>query len=76
MARQKAIQEKAKMSTVQVAKVIKEVTSFKFTKSQLLKSRKYVDRRDALSALLKDDETYSHAQVEQILENFYKGGKK
>lgn len=48
----------------------------KFTKQQLLKSQKYANRRDALQALLKDDETYTHEQVKQILDKFYKGGKK
>lgn len=48
----------------------------KFTKEQLIASRKYANRRDTLNALLKDGETYSHQDVEQILEKFYKGGSK
>ncbi len=70
------IKEKAKSTTEQVTKAIESVIPLKFTKQQLLKSKKYVDRRDSLNALLKDDETYSHAQVERILEKFYKGGNK
>lgn len=76
MAKAKVIQEKAKATTEQVTKVIEEVAPFKFSKSQLLKSKKYVDRRDALSALLKDDEAYTFEQVDEILEKFYKGGNK
>jgi len=68
------IKEKAKVSTVQVAKAIKEVAPFSFTKTQLLNSDKYVNRRDALNALLKDDETYTLAKVDKILDSFYKGG--
>lgn len=71
-----AIKDKAKATTEQVTKVIKQVAPFKFTKQQLLKSKKYADRRDALNALLIDNETYTHEQVEQLLEKFYKGGNK
>ncbi|NLY79165.1 MAG: hypothetical protein GX072_04485 [Lysinibacillus sp.] len=73
------IKEKAKRTRAtkeQVAKVIKEVVKPKFTKQQLLQSQKYVNRRDALNALLKDDESYTHEQVDEILEKFYKGGNK
>jgi len=72
----KTIKEKAKATTEQVTEVIKKVAPFQFTKNQLLKSNKYVDRRDALNALLKADETYTFSQVDKILENFYKGGNK
>ncbi|WP_277680021.1 hypothetical protein [Gracilibacillus dipsosauri] len=48
----------------------------KYTKQQLLKSKRYVNRQDALTALLNDDKTYSHQDVEKILNDFYKGGKK
>lgn len=73
-----AIKEKVKSTKAtkeQVAKTIKEVVKHKFTKQQLLQSQKYSNRRDALSALLKDGETYTHEQVDEILEKFYKGGK-
>ena len=45
-----------------------------FTKTQLVTSRKYIHRRDALNALLKGDEQYSFAQVDEILTKFNKGG--
>lgn len=48
----------------------------KFTKHQLLKSKKYAHRQDALNALLKDDKTYSFDEVDEILDKFYKGGGK
>lgn len=44
-----------------------------FGKEQLLKSRTYRDCRDALSALLKDGERYSHADVERLINEFMKG---
>lgn len=48
----------------------------KYSKQRLLKSTKYVNRQDALNALLKDGEKYSFAEVDEILEEFYKGGHK
>lgn len=46
-----------------------------FTKQQLVNSKKYSTRQDALNALLVDGKTYSHTQVAAILERFDKGGK-
>lgn len=72
----KAIQ--AKVTPVEAEAVEKVITSKlpKFTKEQLVKSRKYVHRRDALNALLKDDQQYSFAQVDTILKKFDEGGNK
>jgi len=46
-----------------------------FTKDQLVQSKKYVHRRDALNALLEDNKTYSFANVDGILKEFEEGGK-
>lgn len=73
-AKAKAIKEKATVTKKQVAEAIKDST--KFTKSQIVKSKKYVDRRDALNALLDDDKKYTFNQVDDILDQFYKGGNK
>lgn len=70
----RTIKDKAKTTTEQVTKVIEKVAPFKFTKEQLVKSERYVKCRDALNALLKDGETYTFTQVDQLLEKFYKGG--
>ena len=43
------------------------VATPKFSKEALLKCKRWADRRDALSALLKDDTEYSHKDVENIL---------
>ncbi|BAQ11304.1 hypothetical phage protein [Bacillus sp. OxB-1] len=75
MAKNDAIKKESKATAIMVAKAINGKTPT-FSKAQLLKSAKYVGRRDALSALLKDDKTYTHDQVGQILEKFYKGGSK
>lgn len=42
----------------------------KFSKEQLLKSALYSHRRDTLAALLEDDETYSHAEVDRLIQEF------
>lgn len=45
-------------------------TTVKFTKAQLLKCTRYSHRKDALSVLLKDDERYTHEEVERMLKKF------
>lgn len=44
-----------------------------FTKSQILDSKKYANRRDALGAILADAEVYTVEQVDTLLDNFMKG---
>lgn len=46
-----------------------------FTKEQLVKSKKYVHRRDALNALLEDNKPYTFDEVDGILKQFDEGGK-
>lgn len=43
-----------------------------FSKEQILKSVNYRERRDLLSVLLKDDQQYSLAEVDQTIEKFMK----
>lgn len=45
----------------------------KFTKQQLVGSKKYGRYRDVLNAVLIDGKTYTHEQVEKKLETFLKG---
>lgn len=53
-------------------KVVKEVVEQQsFSKSQLLVSNKYIDRKDALSALLNDGQQYTLAQVDKLVSDFY-----
>lgn len=75
MTKNQVIQEKAEATPEMVNKVVTDSLP-QFTKEQLTKSYKYSHRRDALNALLKDGETYSFAQVDEILKEFYEGGKK
>ncbi len=44
-----------------------------FTKAQFLNSKKYLERRDALSAILDENREYTHSEVEALLDGFMKG---
>lgn len=50
-----------------------EQTEAKFSKEQLIASDKYANRRDLVSALLDDNETYTIATVDKKIEEFMKG---
>ncbi|MED3803689.1 hypothetical protein P4562_17330 [Lysinibacillus xylanilyticus] len=71
MAKLEAIQEKANAPD----DVSNALEAPKFTKSQIVKSNKYMGRRDALNALLEADKSYSFTEVDGILKKFDKGGK-
>ena len=44
-----------------------------FSKEQILQSKKYRDRRDLLSVLLTDQESYSFKAVDDIIRKFMEG---
>ena len=44
-----------------------------YSKQQLLTFQRYTARRDLLEALLKDGETYTHDQVQKLIDDFMKG---
>lgn len=43
------------------------------SKEQLLKSQRYMKRRDLLGALLEDDKRYTIEEVDAAIDNFMKG---
>lgn len=45
----------------------------KFTKEQLLNSKKYINTKDILTALLTEGESYTHSEVSRLTEEFLKG---
>ena len=45
----------------------------KYSKQQILKSKKYSDKQDLINALLKDDTQYSITEVDELMNNFMKG---
>lgn len=42
----------------------------KFSKSQIVNSKKYSNRRDLLTALLEQDKEYSFSDIEEIINKF------
>lgn len=45
----------------------------KFTKEQLLLSKRYIDRTDLLNVLLEAERPYSLEEVDGLIEEFMKG---
>ena len=54
-------------------KGVKEVEETVFDKHQLVSSKKFMNDKDILSALLEDNKNYSDNEANEILENFKKG---
>ncbi len=46
-----------------------------YTKAQILTFVRYAHRRDLLSALLREDKKYTHAEIMSAIRNFMEGGK-
>lgn len=42
----------------------------KFSKSQIVNSKRYSNRRDLLTALLEQDKEYSFSDIEEIINKF------
>lgn len=47
--------------------------AIKYSKEQLIRSERYMRRRDLLGALLKDGKAYTISEVDALLDNFMKG---
>ena len=70
MAKKKENVEAVKAETkVEAAKVLT------FSKKQFLASNKFAKRKDLVNALLKDDESYSVKEVEDLINDFLYGKK-
>lgn len=57
----------------EVEKEEKKQSATRFTKEQILSSKKYRDSRDLLQAVLEDSGTYSLEEVEKKIEDYRKG---
>lgn len=57
----------------QTVQTVKPVVVPKLKKEALLRAKKYAGQRDLLAALLRDDQEYTVAEVNAILERFTKG---
>ncbi|HBE9682920.1 TPA: hypothetical protein KOD20_000478 [Clostridioides difficile] len=56
-----------------MSKTLSKEDNYKFTKEQIVNSKKYVNRKDLLNAILKENELYSFSEVEEIINSFMKG---
>ena len=52
---------------------INQETVISYSKKQILDSKKYKNRRDALGAILADGKEYTLEEVDALLEKFMKG---
>ena len=52
---------------------VKETNTKRYTKEQLIASRRYADKRDLLEALLDDDKKYSLSDADSKIEKYMKG---
>ncbi|AXU57012.1 Uncharacterised protein [Clostridioides difficile] len=56
-----------------LSKALSKEDNYKFTKEQIVNSKKYVNRKDLLNAILKENELYSFSEVEDRINKFMKG---
>ena len=54
-------------------KVVEKQIEPSFSKSQLVKSKRFLEERDLLNALLTDNKTYSIDEVTNMISDFKKG---
>ena len=46
-----------------------------YTKEQIYKAKRYMNKKDIITIMLKNDERYTFDQVDKLIEQFLKGGK-
>ncbi|EGT2204317.1 hypothetical protein DFW37_09545 [Clostridioides difficile] len=56
-----------------MSKTLNKEENYKFTKEQIVNSKKYVNRKDLLNAILQEKELYSFSEVEDRINKFMKG---
>lgn len=54
-------------------KEVKKITEEKYTKYQIVNSKTFINNRDLLRAVLKEDKSYSKKEINEIIENYKKG---
>lgn len=74
MANQKPIKQPIEESNFEITnQQSKDISTLKFSKKQLVSSKKYAFQRDVLNALLKEGRVYTFDEVDQQLNDFMKG---
>ncbi|EGT4599345.1 hypothetical protein DFW26_07765 [Clostridioides difficile] len=56
-----------------MSKTLSKEDNYKFSKEQIVNSKKYINRKDLLNAILKENELYSFSEVDDRINNFMKG---
>ncbi len=51
---------------------VQEIAKLGYFKEQILKSKKYANRKDILAVVLEDNKIYSHEEIEKEIEKFMK----
>jgi len=54
-------------------KIAENIAEDKFSKKQIVSSKRYRNNVDLLNAVLKDNKTYTLKEVDEIIEKFKKG---
>lgn len=66
----------AKKKSEEISEEIEVVkTHVSYTKEQIYKSKRYMNKKDIVTVMLKDNERYTFDQVDKLIEQFLKGGK-
>ncbi|MCI9015973.1 MAG: hypothetical protein HFJ53_02240 [Clostridia bacterium] len=50
-----------------------KITEEKYTKNQIVRAKTFIDNKDLLNAILKEDKSYSKQEINKIIENYKKG---
>ncbi|WP_227834917.1 hypothetical protein [Clostridioides sp. ES-S-0010-02] len=58
---------------ISLSKTLSKEDNYKFSKEQIVNSKKYVNRKDLLNAILKEDGLYSFSEVDNRIDKFMKG---
>lgn len=51
---------------------VQEITKIGYSKEQILKSKRYANRKDILTVVLEEDKIYSYEEIEKEIDNFMK----
>ena len=63
----------AKKQHKKIAEVVEN--SVLYTKAQIYKAKRYMNWKDIITIMLKDDQRYTFNQVDELIEQFLKGDK-
>lgn len=76
MAKKKVKEINELVEEVKVAPKEEAPKVLKFPKKKLVESKRFAKHRDLVNVLLKEDETYSIVEVENLIKDFLRGNKK